>query len=223
MASVTAAETTTAKDATNVCESAPAARSEMGDSTVANTENPSVEAGSANVTKESCDAIVNERLASSIHAMDEKNAKGKKKSAKKESTAVIKVKQMKMKSQAKGDTKRVKLLADRFYLELVTSRDDRSSSSSSSNNKDKDSLPIVSTSSIIFAGQNDSLDRVFRENVEQPVGDSSSSSSSPWKWEFLTPSNEDSFQRVQGDKTLKELECSGQLMNFGRLIVLFTK
>lgn len=76
--------------------------------------------GNANNEKREPNAsslIVDETLTAAILAMDEATNKGRK--PKKTSAAAMKVRNMQMKSKAKGDVKRIPKVEDRFFLEVV--------------------------------------------------------------------------------------------------------
>jgi hypothetical protein len=96
--------------------------------------------------------------------------------AKKNKSTVAKVREMKMKSKAKGDSKRIKM-ADRFFLELITVIVDGSGACGKS---------ITPSSSFVFVARSDSLDRV--------VGDLMNNSDmfhASWSWDLLAVNSSD--------------------------------
>jgi len=161
--------------------------------------------------------IKSKRLYDCIRAMEEKegSAMSKKKAKKppsKNSAAAQKVRQMQMKMKATGDSKRVKKVEDRFFVEIVTI--DESTGGGSLN--------------AVFAARNDTFERLLRD-----CGSVQASSSSP-SYELLVPavvdesSNDDdddcearfSFRRIENTAmTLEEAERSNILRCFDRLIV----
>jgi hypothetical protein len=191
------------------------------DSNLNEVESPPIEESSSCASGDE-DVIVIERLGQAIQAMDQSLDKGKNsktKSPKKESAAVNKVAMMKIKSQAKGDAKRVKEMSDRFFVQLVTAIID--------DNGDDDAAARSCTCnlSIVFCSKKDTFDRLFRDCVKAPAEIGKMEDS--WQWELLAEKNDSPSHFRQLDKTcsktLAELEAEGHVQSFGRMIVLFTK
>jgi hypothetical protein len=137
-------------------------------------------------------------LAAAIKTLDNIDDK-RKQNTKKPSAATIKIKQMKMKSRAKGDSKRISRVEDRFFIELVVV--------SMKNDG-------VATSGYYFLGKTDPLERILQLC---DVGDSKSKDA----WEFLVPTdNKDRFCHVATTSmTTQVVEDEGILKSFGRLIL----
>jgi hypothetical protein len=146
----------------------------------------------ASQTKSSCVGQIDERLTLSIQALDEKSIK------RKSSVTAQKVLQMKMKSKARGDSKRVKI-EDRFFLELVIATETES-------NYRCEILPV-------FVALTDNLERIVRDFVDHPGGCKG--------WEILVP-NADSSVFLRGTQTtmcLKELSEKGVIRQFNRIVI----
>jgi hypothetical protein len=136
-------------------------------------------------------------LAHVIKTLDNRND-DRKQNIKKLSTATIKVKQMKIKSKAKGDTKRISNMQDRFFIELVVvSKNDG-----------------LATSAYYFLGKTDPLERIlqfcYNGDCKSQVG-----------WDFLVPTdNENCFRHITNTSmTTHAIEDQGILKSFGRLIL----
>jgi hypothetical protein len=110
------------------------------------------------------------RLAEIVRNLDQQND-----SIKKKATA-IKVRQMKIKSKARGDTRRVKM-PDRFFLELITVVDKGKAGAENSCN-------VVSVEPV-FLAKSDTIDRLLRDC--KPAALPSTCSSHGWSWELLLP------------------------------------
>lgn len=140
--------------------------------------------------------IKDETLTETIKKMDEELNKGKK--AKKKSAAAIKVRNMQMKSKAKGDAKRIPKVEDRFYLEIVMV-----------------SLDGVASSSFHFFSKKDTLERLLQLVVP--------ASKRTTDWTVLVPNNEEeesTFKRIEDlSVVLKEAEETQILKCFDRMIL----
>lgn len=129
-------------------------------------------------------------LAAAIVALDEAKQKGKK--AKKNTAAALKVRQMQMKSKAKGDAKRIKKMEDRFFLEVLVAE-----------SKEKIS------SLLTFSARTDKISRLV-----ESVGISSDV-------DILVPLGEGSRFRLVHDTSISfnEAESSGVIECYGRIVV----
>lgn len=140
--------------------------------------------------------LVDASLAALIQRKDEEEQK---KSKKKSSKTSAKVKQMLIKSKAKGDAKRLKKMEDRFFFELVVI------------NKDSTCEGI----SPCFLGRKDPLGRVTRDCCAKAA---------EGEVELLVPMDggENKFQRlVDTTMTLQAAETAKLLQPFDRLVVRF--
>jgi hypothetical protein len=117
-------------------------------------------------------------------------------------SASIKVRQMKMKSQAKGDAKRIKKMEDRFFVELVTVRDDGKT--------------CIASVAHVFVGRCDTLDRLLRDCAGGVPADAS--------WEFLVPDNSMGLRKIH-DTALKLVTAEQQelLHCYDRLVLRIFK
>ena len=141
---------------------------------------------------------IDKELTALIYAMDVANNKGKK--PKKKSSATTKVRNMQMKSKAKGDSKRVPKIENRFFLEVVLIGIDGKASSS-----------------FQFLARTDPIQRLL-QNL--------SMDSKQTDWDFLTPieADADSFKVIsETSMTLDEAEKKGILHSFDRIIVSQSK
>eukprot|EP00934_Nitzschia_sp_Nitz4_P001570 Nitzschia sp. Nitz4//scaffold3_size479765//328967//330580//NITZ4_000136-RA/size479765-processed-gene-1.313-mRNA-1//-1//CDS//3329550866//1570//frame0 len=142
------------------------------------------------------DILRNQAIATAIKSMDDASLKGKK--PKKASAAATKVRQIQIKSKAKGDTKRIPKMEDRFFLEFVKIDSNDGSASSSCN----------------FLGKGDSLNRIGQ-----------SLSLLPDDWVYLVPvvqgENTDRYTRII-DPSIKltEAQRSGLLQPFDRVVLV---
>jgi hypothetical protein len=132
-------------------------------------------------------------LSDAIRAMEEAENKGKK--PKKKSASALKVRNMQMKAKAKGDTKRVPKVEDRFFLQVVL----------------VDST-WRATSNPYFLARTDALQRLLS---------SISTIKDPSKWEFIVPQETANMFRVisEGAVILKDAEAAGILNCFDRIIL----
>lgn len=154
-------------------------------------------------------------LAALLRQHDEEEQKKSKKKCSKSSTST-KVRQMLMKSKAKGDAKRLKM-EDRFFFELVTVAMAVSS--------DKNDL---CETSLHYLGKKDPLGRILRDCVEPSL---SANNQAGEDIELLVPipSNDDTerdasvkFQRLRNlSMTFHEAEAANLLQPFGRLVIRF--
>jgi hypothetical protein len=113
------------------------------------------------------------RLVDALRAREGKTTLTK--SKKSPSAASEKVRQMKIKSKATGDGKRIKL-QDRFFLELVTVLD--------RTHVDKDGECAVLSSVPIFVALSDSMDRHVRDYAQSPK-EERSELEVKWTWDLL--------------------------------------
>ena len=155
--------------------------------------------------------IVDTTLATLLHTMDEEEQKrGKKKSTpssiKKSAKTVDKVRQMQIKSKAKGDAKRVKM-EDRFFLELVTVIQQQQQCESS----------------FVFLGKSDALGRIVRDCVKASLA--KNKKEEDYELLVIVSSNGDSnaqFRRLDNlSLTFQEAEAAQWIQPFGRLIIRF--
>jgi hypothetical protein len=157
------------------------------------------------VNQEQTDPLVakiwtDEALSAALAAWDKKS---KRKAAK--SAAAIKVRQMKMKSKATGDTKRVKM-ADRFFLDVLTVF----------RPMDKSSPPVVEKGGPFFLAPADPLERLVRDGSIQQASTSSGSSVTT----FVVVSD-DGFRRLpDATQSLRQLSTDGLLSSFDRVVVM---
>jgi hypothetical protein len=140
------------------------------------------------------------QLSDAIREMDEADSKGAKKAtSKKKSAALIKVKQMKVKSKAKGN-KKLKV-EDRVFLEVI--------SISETGRK-----PICES---YFLSRNDPIERILQFIG---TGASASAKSAAEDWEFLLPQEDSTFQPITKTSILmKEAEEKEILKSFDRIIL----
>lgn len=111
------------------------------------------------------------------------------------SSSAKKVRQMKFKSKAKGDTKRIKV-EDRFYIDLFAIKDEK----------------LIETP--IFVALSDNFERLIRDCVDIP--------SDHTKYEFLVPLNEGKFRRITDTSmSMEQAQNEEYLKNFDRLILKF--
>ena len=151
-------------------------------------------------------------LSETIQGLGSDGKKGSAKKSKSSSAAAMKVRQMKIKSKASGDSKRVKM-DDRFYLDIVIV------------DCDGDDGKYRALSGYYFLSRKDSLERII-----QYINTSSLKSKSIVDWDFLLMSEgEDgtsSFRRIlDTSRTLHELEADGDLSikSFDRLILKYKR
>lgn len=151
--------------------------------------------GSAEDAQPENNLLQDRQLAEAIQSMDAANNKGKK--PKKQSAATLKVRNMQIKSKAKGDTKRIPKVENRFFLEVVMI----------------DSAGRA-TSSYQFLAKSDPIDRLL-QNV--------SSKTTPGDWNFLVP-NENTFETISDTSlALEEAEKKGILNCFDRIVLRRSK
>jgi len=163
---------------------------------------------SETMTIDSASSLSYARLSEALILLDACDSKKKTK----QTNSAAKVRQMQMKSKARGDTKRVKM-PDRFFLELVVADD-----------KGFDSVATEACGSV-FLAKSDPLDRLLRDCVP-PLNDPSLT-----PWELLVPSLNDSggsysFQRIAGSnddsssfKSWDDAEQAGKVKSFDRIIL----
>jgi len=155
-------------------------------------------------------------LSTALIAMDEREDSKKKK--KQSTSAAEKVRQMQIKSKAKGDAKRVKM-PDRFFLELIVA-DDKASSSNAAASVSLEHMGPV------FLAKTDPLHRLLRDSVRSPTDSSLSS------WELLVPTKTEgdggsyySFRNVaaKDDSTAEvswsDAERDGKIKCFDRILL----
>jgi hypothetical protein len=138
-------------------------------------------------------------LWSALAAMDGLDDKGKKRTKKVSTSSAIKVKQMKIKAKATGDTKRIPKVENRVFLEVVTVAD-------------------TATSGFYFLSKTDPIERILQYcNETSKVG----GASSPVQWEFLVPGEKEGYFRniETASLTTQEAEEQNILSSFGRLIL----
>lgn len=155
------------------------------------------------------DSTTIERLRNIIEMMDEKNLKTKR--SKRQSASVQKVREMQMKSKAKGDTKRVQM-TDRFFFDLVILID---------NNTDDGTC--LSTAECCFLSKSDRISRI--------VQDFSTKKATSLQWEIYsvklrldTADNDPSFmyQKINDTSiTFREAEKQSHLNPFDRIIIRY--
>jgi hypothetical protein len=137
--------------------------------------------------------VEDNELTEAIRIMDEENSKGKK--PKKKSAASDKVRNMHIKSKAKGDAKRVSKMENRFFLEVVLVQGG------------------TATSSYQFLAKTDSIERLL-QNI--------SSSTASSDYDFVVPSSEsdNSYNRIE-ETTMKleDAEANNVLKCFDRIIL----
>jgi len=151
-------------------------------------------------------------LSQAIVALDESGNKKKKK----ESTSAAKVRQMKMKSKAKGDPKRVKM-QDRFFLELLVVDDTNGEA--------------VSVESVgpVYLARTDPILRLLRDCASSPPAKTHNSNRT-CSWELLLPilSETDgsyTFQKIaainEGSSEVcwKDAERAGLVKCFDRILL----
>jgi hypothetical protein len=145
--------------------------------------------------------VTNTRLSEALRTMEDPAKKKKKSTA-----AAEKVRQMQMKSKAKGDAKRVKM-TDRFFLELITAIDDGEC--------------CVVSAAPVFQATMDKMNRVVRDCAKQPDGS--------WSWELLIPvvgdkNSQQQFDRISPDDAAiswEEAEKKKIVKPFDRVILRF--
>jgi hypothetical protein len=132
-------------------------------------------------------------LTETIKAMDDANSKGKK--PKKNSAAAMKVRNMQIKSKAKGDVKRIPKVENRFFLEVVMIGN-----------------AGTATSSFQFLAKTDLIERLL-QNV--------ASKTPPSEWDFLVPTSESNkYETISNTSMpLAEAEENGILKSFERIIL----
>ena len=137
--------------------------------------------------------VEDEELTEAIRIMDEENSKGKK--PKKKSTASDKVRNMQIKSKAKGDAKRVPKMENRFFLEVVLVQG---------------GTAILSYQ---FLAKTDSIERLL-QNI--------SSSTASSDYDFLVPSSQsdNSYNRIE-ETTMKleDAAANNVLKCFDRILL----
>lgn len=125
-----------------------------------------------------------QRLSDAVQSLDTKMTK------KKPSNASIKVRQIQLKSRAKGDAKRIKI-EDRFFLELVQIEDG------------------VATAAPVFGSRSESLERLLRNSTMNLAA-----------CEVLVSKSNDSFLKITDlASSLQELEDGQVVENYGRLVL----
>lgn len=136
-----------------------------------------------------------QRLHKAISAHDEANQPSNK-GKKKKSSASEKVRTMRIKSRAKGDTKRVPKIEDRFFMELVVAIDD--------------GTQCTVTLSHVFLAKRDAVGRILRDCVATPAG---------YNATILIPQEGVLYRKASTDLTLQEAESNGILKCFGRMVI----
>ena len=165
---------------------------------------------STNTSSDGDGYIVDDNLANVIRILDEANTKGKK--VKKSSAAMLKVRNMQIKSKAKGDKKRIPKVEDRFFMEviMIDSHDD--------DNK--------ATGSFQFLARKDPMERILQNVVTS--SSTSTSAKAAVNWEFFIPksegdgcdSNSNKFSLVDDTScSLDKMEKDGIFKCFDRLII----
>mmetsp|Transcript_34852 Transcript_34852/g.84309 ORF Transcript_34852/g.84309 Transcript_34852/m.84309 type:complete len:595 (+) Transcript_34852:219-2003(+) len=150
------------------------------------------------------------KLSETIQGLGSDGKKESAKKAKSSSAATIKIRQMKMKSKASGDSKRIKM-DDRFYLDIITVDNDGEDGN------------YRASSGHYFLSRKDPLERII-----QYLHKNNLKSQSIIDWDFLVVSEgEDgtsSFRRIPDtSRTMDELEADGDLniKSFDRLILKY--
>jgi hypothetical protein len=143
-------------------------------------------------TEEVTGLIKDNDLLEAIQIMDEANNKGKKQ--KKKSAASLKVRNMQIKSKAKGDAKRVPM-ENRFFLEVVIVNNDGKASSS-----------------FVFVSKTDPIYRILQ---------SLASAAAASDWDFLVHTEGDScFTRIEDTSLiLQEANERQVLKSFDRIVI----
>jgi hypothetical protein len=169
---------------------------EMADATVSKDTTPGDPKQEERVESVSS-SIVDETMTLAIRAMDEINNKGKK--PKKASAAAIKVRNMQIKSKAKGDAKRIPKVEDRFFLEVIQLGSGGAGKASSS---------------FQFLSNKDPLERIIQ---------SVASSSNTTDWDFFVPvsDGESMTYRKISDTSIELADAAAKaiLKPFDRLIM----
>lgn len=153
-------------------------------------------------------------LLEAISVLD--GTKGKKSSS--SSAAIVKVRQMKMKSKAKGDTKRIPKAENRFFLEVVVV--ERVSNNGTDGGRGGG---INVTSDYYFMARTDPLGRIL-QYVVLPSGSSGSTTTTATtvteEWEFLVLQDDGKFRPVRNvSVSLEEAEDQGIIKSFDRIIL----
>lgn len=147
-------------------------------------------------------------LAECLAKHDEEEQKKSKRKITKSSTSDI-VRQMLMKSKAKGDPKRIKM-EERFFLELVTVHES------------------ICETSLVYLGKKDTLNRILRDCVKSSI--SAKYKEGEKNAEFIVPLqthdsggvSDANFQRLDDlEMTFEEAEAAQLLLPFGRLVLQF--
>jgi hypothetical protein len=137
--------------------------------------------------------VEDNELTDAIRIMDEENSRGKK--PKKKSAASDKVRNMQIKSKAKGDAKRVPKMENRFFLEVVLIQGG------------------TATSSYQYLAKTDSIERLLQNISSSPASSD---------YDFLVPSYEsdNSYNRIE-DTTMKleDAEAKNVLRCFDRILL----
>ena len=137
-------------------------------------------------------------------ALVEMESRSKKSKTAKSSAAVSKVRQMQMKSKAKGDAKRVKM-PDRFFLEVVLAQC----------LNDSNTVTISSPPSPYFLANSDPLHRLVKDGwVKAPLASA----------QFVIPPQEGGhkFRRViDPSESVQSISSAGILSPFDRIIVYY--
>eukprot|EP00977_Amphora_coffeiformis_P015053 scaffold4341_cov161-Amphora_coffeaeformis.AAC.7 len=151
--------------------------------------------------KDPGDFFADEILVAALAAMESKNKKSK---AAKSSAAVSKVRQMQMKSKAKGDAKRVQM-PDRFFLEVVLAQ----------RSNDSTAVTISSPPAPYFLANSDPLHRLVKDGwVKVPLASA----------QFVIPPQEGGikFRRVADpSESVQSISSAGILSSFDRIIVYY--
>ena len=151
-------------------------------------------------------------LAALLRQHDEEEQKKSKKKSSKSSTSA-KVRQMLMKSKAKGDAKRLQM-EERFFFELITAV----SMTSNENG--------FCETSLAYLGKQDPLGRILRDCVKPSL---SANNKADGDFELLVPIQHgtqadasDMFQRLSNlSMTFQEEEVGNLFQPFGRLVIRF--
>lgn len=170
--------------------------------------------GEETVEQEECNplVVIDQGIANAIRAFEEKEAiKSRKKSS---STTSAKVRSMLIKSRAKGDTKRVPKMEDRFYLELVLLEE-----TSNNNHKDFEGHQYEANSILqVFLAKSDRVERILRDCVAAAVVSYSKNVILYMAVDHITTAQ---FRRIeQLDMTLTEAERLGLIRPFDRMIIM---
>jgi len=171
-------------------------------------ENTTPDAEKPSITgDDSIDIVVDQELADTIQSAIDNDSRVKKTSAKKQTAASIKVRQMKIKSKAHGDCKRLKLVEQRFFVELVLV-----------------GRGINCAISPVFTGKEDTFERLVRDCILTLPSLSKLTNPQNNEFELLTPtSSPSSFRRIHDmTMSLKEAESKQILSNFDTLIIRYT-